>query len=213
MNRVEAKLILEVSRPGDEAAADPQLAAALALAQTDPELDAWLARERAWDAAIRRELRTVPVPADLKASLLAGSKVVPLPPAESRPSFTAWLTPLVWAMAAALILFAGLASYRSLHAAGKNSQLADFARDMIAASPDDSHHVDVMNADFSQVKSWLPDHELARPASLHALLHDVRFAPCGFVRDPGCQRGGCPRLRPASVCQRQPKRHRRLAGR
>ena len=158
MNRVEAKLILEVSRPGDEAAADPQLAAALALAQADPELGAWLARARAWDAAIRRELRTVPVPADLKASLLAGSKVVPLPPAESRPSFTAWLTPLVWAMAAALILFAGLASYRSLHAAGKNSQLADFARDMIAASPDDSHHVDVMNADFSQVKSWLADH-------------------------------------------------------
>ena len=183
MNRVEAKLILEVSRPGDEAAADPQLAAALALAQTDPELDAWLARERAWDAAIRRELRTVPVPADLKASLLAGSKVVPLPVAESRPSFSAWLTPLVWAMAAAVILFIGLVSYRSLHPAGASlptgRQLAEFTRDMIAASPTDSHHVDMENADFSMVKSWLTDH--------HALA-DISLPPA-IAQAPGLM--GC----------------------
>ena len=176
MNRAEAKLILEVSRPGDAAAADPQLAEALALAQADPELGAWLARERAWDAAVRRELRTVPVPADLKASLLAASQaaanVVPLPPAESRPSFTSWFTPLVWAMAAAVVLFIGLASYRSLHPAGasfaQGRQLADFTRDMIAASPDDAHHVDVLNKDFAGVKSWLADH--------HALA-DITLPP------------------------------------
>ena len=166
MNRAEAKLILEVSRPGDEAAADPQMVAALALAQADPELGAWLARERTWDAAIRRELRSVPVPADLKASLLAGAKVVPLPVGESRPSFSAWLTPLVWAMAAAVILFLGLVSYRSLNPAGQNHQLADFTRDMIAASPTDSHHVDMENADFSKVKSWLTEHHALADISL-----------------------------------------------
>ena len=179
MNRAEAKLILEVSRPGDEAAADPQLAAALALARADTELGAWLARERAWDAALRRELRTVPVPADLKASLLAGAKVVPLPVGESRPSFSAWLTPLVWAMAAAVILFLGLVSYRSLHAAGSNHQLADFARDMIAASPADSHHVDMENADFTKVKTWL---------TVHHALADISLPPA-IAQAPGLM--GC----------------------
>jgi hypothetical protein len=179
MNRAEAKLILEVSRPGDEAPADPQLAEALALAQTDQELGAWLSRERAWDAAVRRELRTVPVPADLKASLLAGAKIVPLPPPESRPSFSAWLTPLIWAMAAAVVLFIGLASYRSLHPSAKNNQLADFARDMIAASPDDARHVDVLNKDFTQVKSWLADH--------HALA-DITLPPA-IANAPGLM--GC----------------------
>ena len=184
MNRAEAKLILEVSRPGDEAAADPrladpQLAAALALAQADQELGAWLARERAWDAAVRRELRTVPVPADLKASLLAGARVVPLPVRDSRPSFSASLTPFLWAMAAAVVLFIGLLSYRSLRPAAQNNQLADFARDMIAASPDDSHHVDVLNADFTQVKSWLADH--------HALA-DITLPPV-IAKAPGLM--GC----------------------
>jgi len=183
MNRDEAKLILEVSRPGDEAAADPQLAAALAVAQADPELGAWLSRERAWDAALRREIRAVPVPADLKASLLAGSRVVPLPSPESRPLFSTRLTPLVWAMAAAVVLFIGLASYRSLHPAGTSfaqvGQLADFTRDMIAASPVDAHHVDMLNKDFTQVKSWLADH--------HALA-DITLPPA-IEKAPGLM--GC----------------------
>ena len=179
MNRDEAKLILEVSRPGDETAADPQLAAALALAQADAELGAWLAQERRWDAAVRRELQTVPVPADLQASLLAGPRVVPLPVPDRRPSLSTWFNPLVWAMAAALVLFLGLAAYRSFGPAARDNRLADFTRAMVAAAPDDTHHVDVMSTDFAKAKSWFADR--------HALA-DIELPPA-IQRAPGLM--GC----------------------
>ena len=157
MNRNEAKLILDVSRPGDEAEADPQLAEALALAQADPELGAWLAQERAWDAAVRRELQTVPVPPNLSAQIRPQPKIVPLPMEEKAASWFSLRSPLVWAMAAAVVLFLGLAVNWTRSHSGM--QVASFARDMIAASPVDAHHVDMLNADFSKVKGWLADRQ------------------------------------------------------
>jgi anti-sigma factor RsiW len=155
MKHEDAKLILQACRPGDEAAADPQLAAALALAKTDPELGAWFAREQQWDARIRRELNTVPVPADLKAHILAGQRLVALPVANERPGLFSWRSPVIWAMAATVIFFLGFAFTWSPPQPARN--LADFADAMILASPVDAHHVDVDNSNLQQVKAWLAE--------------------------------------------------------
>ena len=76
MNSDEAKFILQAYRPGGQDMSDPQIAAALEQAQRDPKLAKWFAEQRAFDAAMVQKLNTVPVPADLKATILAGRKVV-----------------------------------------------------------------------------------------------------------------------------------------
>ena len=153
MNLENAKLILAASRAGDEAGANPQLREALALAQADPELADWLVRERRGDEAIRRELAAVPVPAGLKARLLAQQNVAALPVAHTGTSWFAGRSPLVWAMAAALVIFLGLTYNWSRPHPGAG--LTDFAQDMITASPQNAHHVDALNSNFEQVKVWL----------------------------------------------------------
>ena len=149
MKREDAQLILQACRPCDEASGDPWVAEALALANADADLGKWWAREQRQDAEIRRALKTVPVPVDLKARLLARNKVVPLRNEVARTDFP----PLVWAMAALLLFFLGLAVTWTGAPPPGNS--ADFAHDLIAATPLDAHHVDVQNADWAQVKSWL----------------------------------------------------------
>ncbi len=80
MNHEEAKFILRAYRPGGQDADDPQFAEALAHARRDPELARWLAEQAALDTAIGGKLQSLPVPADLKASILAGRKVIrPMP--------------------------------------------------------------------------------------------------------------------------------------
>jgi uncharacterized membrane protein YbaN (DUF454 family) len=76
MTRREAQEILLSYRPGAEPADDPQVAAALELARTDAGLRQWYEQHRAWDATVRQKLNALPVPADLKASILAGDRVV-----------------------------------------------------------------------------------------------------------------------------------------
>lgn len=78
MNNDEAKFILRAYRPDGQDAADPQFAEALEQARRDPGLARWLAEETGLDAAIAKKMNSLPVPADLKASILAGRKIVPL---------------------------------------------------------------------------------------------------------------------------------------
>ncbi len=110
MNNDEAKFILRAYRPGGPDAADPQFAEALAQARRDPELAQWLAEQTALDAAIGTKLQTVPVPADLKASILAGRKVVPLP---ATPWWRIRIHPA--ATAAALAVTLGLIGFLAVH--------------------------------------------------------------------------------------------------
>lgn len=74
MDREQARFILRVSRAGDSGPSDARLAEALALAERDPELRAWLERERAADAAIMRKLKAKEPPERLRAQLLAGAR-------------------------------------------------------------------------------------------------------------------------------------------
>lgn len=100
MTTAEARALLSIYRPGIDDAADPRFAEALALAQRDPELAAWLAQEQATDAALREKLGSMPVPPDLKAKLLALDRVVTPEPNRWRQF---WLPALAGAAAAAVI--------------------------------------------------------------------------------------------------------------
>lgn len=71
MNSEQAKVILACYRPAVDDASDPQVAAALRLAQTDPALAAWYAAQQAIDAAVHRKLTEIPIPPGLQTRLLS----------------------------------------------------------------------------------------------------------------------------------------------
>jgi len=89
----EAKQNLNLRRgPADDA--DPEVAEAMAMAVTDPELRAWLAGVDAFQPVLRSAFRDLPVPGDLEARILSHAEPKPLP---------WWRRFPAWAAAAALI--------------------------------------------------------------------------------------------------------------
>ncbi len=71
MDKEQARFILRCFRPDGADAGSPDFAEALAWAAEDRELGAWLAAERASDAAFARSLGEVAIPASLREEILA----------------------------------------------------------------------------------------------------------------------------------------------
>jgi hypothetical protein len=76
MDREQAKEILLGYQPGSDDAVDARITEALRLVENDAELALWFEQQQHADAMIRRGLREMPVPSDLKERILAGRKVV-----------------------------------------------------------------------------------------------------------------------------------------
>lgn len=74
MNIEEAKFILQSYRPSDEDRNDPVFSDALALLETDSELQAWHAAEVEFDRMFQEKVQAIQPPAHLKASILAGMR-------------------------------------------------------------------------------------------------------------------------------------------
>ncbi len=72
MNKDEAKYLLQSYRPSGKDANDPHFEEALALAQSDPEMQGWFARQQGITQAISDKLHEIEVPKDLKARILSG---------------------------------------------------------------------------------------------------------------------------------------------
>lgn len=73
MDRYQAKQLLLSGRP-DKASTDRELAEALALVRRDAELRRWYLDQQSSEAAIRKALRSIAVPADLKSRILTAQK-------------------------------------------------------------------------------------------------------------------------------------------
>jgi hypothetical protein len=102
MDSQQAKQILLGYRPGPDDANDPRIAEALRQLEHDPELALWFEQLQRADNAIRRRLREMSVPADLKQRILAEQKI-------ARPDF-GWRRPVLMAAAAAAIIVLGILS-------------------------------------------------------------------------------------------------------
>jgi hypothetical protein len=71
VNRAEAKIILQLYRPDTADADDPQIAEALALAKSDPELSRWFEEHCARQNALREKFRQIGIPAGLKEQIIS----------------------------------------------------------------------------------------------------------------------------------------------
>ncbi len=100
MNREEAKEILALYRPGIDDPTEPEIAAALELVRQDVALARWFEERSALYDATRQKFKEVPVPDQLFERILTSSR----PTREWRRS------PLLWAAAAAILLFVGVST-------------------------------------------------------------------------------------------------------
>ncbi len=101
MDNREAKSILSIYRPGIDDD-DPQFAEALAEAERDPELRAWLFEQGKSYNDIRQKLRIITVPNGLREKIVGERPIVfPRPTTRLR----------IWQVAAAVALLAGISGF------------------------------------------------------------------------------------------------------
>src|SRR5258706_1605982 len=101
MNSEQAKQVLALYRPGIDNADDPEVAEALSLVQRDPDLGRWWAEQSAVYAATRQKFKDIPVPEALQNQLVTITRL-------RRPGRA---SAGIWAAAAAIIIFIGVALY------------------------------------------------------------------------------------------------------
>ncbi len=159
MDKLEAREILRLYRPGTERDEDPQMTAALKLARQDTELGQWLESHGAFYLAMRNKLKEIPVPADLKRNILREDAVRRGRIVELRNA----VLPL--AAAAAIILLAvGMWSYFT----GETTQ--DFAacRERLVKQSQRGYAMTMTNTNLEAIHSFLlakhcPDYVLTKP--------------------------------------------------
>ncbi|MBA3543977.1 MAG: hypothetical protein H0T83_06020 [Chthoniobacterales bacterium] len=163
MNEQEARLILRAGRPDDQDRNDPEVAAALQVAERSPELARWLAEEQAFDRAMAAHLAATPAPFGLKTRILAQATA----PATSRSA--RWLVGLA-GVAALLFLLAQVVDLWH-NAAPDAAVLPGYASEMVSfvkLPP----RLEMESADLGAIKGWLAQNGTLTPevpANLAAL--------------------------------------------
>lgn len=174
MNDNEAKFLLRAYRPDGSDAQDPAFADALAQAEKNPELRAWLKREEAFDRAIAGKLRDVQPPAGLRDAILAGSRA-------SRQRRSWWKNPVWLAAAAAVVITLGV-SLGMRHSGPSARDFAEFAIHE-AATGHDTHTYD--RAEFMVVQDRFTNAALPLPASTKLDVAELRRLHCHTVNFAG----------------------------
>lgn len=165
MNRTQAQFILGACPPGPLPTDDPQVAEALALAETDGVLAAWLAETRSFDAAVAAKLRSIEPPADLKDAILAGRRLPAPAQAKVGGPWRRPVRPVLWALAAMGAGILGVAVLREVDDGKANDQIAEAgtAQDvpgdlrMAAAkflSEGWRHDFDYPESSFPKIQQW-----------------------------------------------------------
>lgn len=172
MKNKEARRLLEVCRPNGADAADPQFKEALEQVKRSPVLSCWLNELRNFDAAFSENLSAVPVPMDLKDSILAARKTV-------KPRlWQDWR----WRAAAGFLL---LAVAGGLLATGRPEKFPEFRAELIDEAWDGQAHLDFESSDVYRVRQWLAGQNAASDFELPQGLRNSRVVGCRIVETEG----------------------------
>lgn len=171
MDKEDARLALQAYRPNGHDTAHPVMAEALACVESDPELKAWWKAQHEFDRKVAAKLEAVPIPADLRATILSGRKIEKLTPRRHLPY---WL--------AAAALFAILAVI-SLHPWTSSSPLATNkmpSRDYTAAIAqflDNDPSLGLVAHDHDKILAWLQQQH-APTGKIPATMTDISSLGC-----------------------------------
>ena len=147
MNTKEAEFLLAGLRSEDRVVDDPQLAEALDLAKSDPELKQWVKEQQELDQVISENLRDIALPADLLPSIMAGTKMTQTRRKQPHPIKTVAL------MAALLAILIALISVYQV----QSGSISDFSTAMI----DEIEQLDsfeYLSSNQDEIRDWLEAH-------------------------------------------------------
>ncbi len=167
MSNDEAKLLLNVYRPGGEDAHDPTFAKALDQVRHDPAMAAWFEEQRRLDEQMMTALAAFPTPSD--GRLIAGLAVEP-----RRRRFL--FRPLALAASVILMLALGvwaLLGDRTLKLP-ENASLAQISIHLT----EHQHSLGLMSNDLARVRSWLETREGPVPGELPPGLARLALIGC-----------------------------------
>ncbi len=167
MDNQQAKFILQAYRPGGQDASDPQIAEALEQARRDPDLGHWLEEELALNRAIGDKLKSVPVPDDLKDSILAGGRII-------KPHIW-WKQPSLLAAAACIIVLMIITLFSPIPA--KQAAAADaekFATEFLGKLTSLEH----VSQNPQELRQWLAKNRGHKEVSLSPGLEQLPALGC-----------------------------------
>jgi hypothetical protein len=150
MDKQEALRVLQAHRPQDLDTTQPEFAEALALAENDPELKAWWEAQQAFDQKVAAKLEAVPIPADLRANILAAQKIEPF---TLRPFFPFWLA----AAAMVAILCAVSTSFHASYLASQQISTDAFHVATLTFLGNDAPPLAMTSADHDKIRAWLKE--------------------------------------------------------
>jgi len=148
VDKLEAKMVLQALRPNDLDTTEPAFAEALILVENDPELKAWWEAQQAFDRAVVAKLKEVPIPDDLRASILAGRKVEQFRPL---PQFSFWL-----AAAAVLAIFCTLGTSQYIHNFGPLPR-SEYTASVLPFLGNNGPSLAMTSADRDKITAWLQE--------------------------------------------------------
>ena len=148
MTNEEAKFILSAYRSNGQDASDPVMAEALEQASRDPELAAWFRNERAVDTIISKALQEVTVPSELKATILAGHRMM----APARKSKRPWKTLL--RLAAIMVVFVGALAF-ILQPSPSEDRIGQYRAEMTHLLATKAAPLDFHGRSLSDIRRWL----------------------------------------------------------
>ncbi|MDD5140468.1 MAG: hypothetical protein PHY43_09455 [Verrucomicrobiales bacterium] len=169
MNRDEAKNILLLYRHGTADADDPQIAAALALAERDTELKDWLVMHCARQFVLREKFRQITAPAGLKEQIISEQLA-----SERR---ILMRQKIQFAAAAAIILlFGALVVFWFPHRADDDT--LDIYQNQMAGVALRGYAMDVVTNDPAVIRAYLAQHDAPADFILPEKLKQVSLAGC-----------------------------------
>jgi len=160
MKSSQAKKVLEHYRASEEL--NLPVAEAIASLNVDPALAAWFAQTKTLDRSMSDAVAAIPVPSDLKESILAERKVI-------RP-IRWWNRPAILSAAAAVALFAIGATFW-VNRPGRT--FAEYRQTVIEESWGRAPHLDIETSDLGQLNKWLAGIEPTATVSLPSGLKDL----------------------------------------
>lgn len=146
MTREQAKTILMLYRPGPPDAEDAEMSEALKLAESDPELLAWLRAHVAAQSRIRAQFRQIEPPTGLRQRILAAPKTI-------RPQFR-FPGQIALAAASVALLLAGIGFWLNTRGGGEAESFAAFRLRMVQFALRE-YRMDILTNDAVQVRHYL----------------------------------------------------------
>jgi hypothetical protein len=150
MDRKEAQTILSALRSDGPEAKEAPFTEALALAESDPALKSWWQAQQQFDRKVAAKLAEVPLPEDLRETILTRRKIAEFQPARN---YAGWL-----AVAAVVAFLCVAGTFWQIANYGPIDR-ADYADQILPVLGHDAPVLAMTSPDHAKLMAWLKAHD------------------------------------------------------